>query len=215
MLLALAHFSGGYAAPMKLPWRTPPDPREPFNREALPHLESVYRYALRLSGGHVDAAEDIAQETMLQAYRGWHTYRPGTNCLAWLFTICRNCFLRGEERRGRRPEVPVSDLDADVEALASTAVFAEVRAGVDPEREFFDNRLDEGVEAALDALPALFREAVLLSDLEGLTYAEIANVLSVPPGTVKSRLFRGRRLLQEALYEYALENGYVRPRSRA
>jgi RNA polymerase sigma-70 factor, ECF subfamily len=202
---------------MKLPWRsapTPADRRDSFAREALPHLETIYRYALRLAAGNVDAAEDVAQDTFVQAFRGWHTYRPGTNCLAWLFTICRNCFLRGEERRGRRQEVPASDLDADVESLAATAVFAEVRAAVDPEREFFDSRLDEGVQAALDALPMPFREAVVLSDLEGLNYAEMATVLNVPVGTVKSRLFRGRRLLQEALYEYALENGYVRPGGR-
>jgi RNA polymerase sigma-70 factor (ECF subfamily) len=202
---------------MKLPWRSPPpsaDRRDGFTREALPHLDTVYRYALRLAAGNVDAAEDVVQETFLQAFRGWHTYRPGTNCLAWLFTICRNAFLRGEERRGRRPEVPASDLDADVESLAATAVLAEVRAAADPEREFFDSRLDEGVQRALDALAMPFREAVVLSDLEGLNYQEMATVLNVPVGTVKSRLFRGRRLLQEALYEYALENGYVRPGSR-
>ncbi len=204
----------------KLPWRRREgsgdaggaDPRAAFAREALPHLDAVYRFSLRLTAGRQQDAEDLTQDTFLQAHRGWHTYRPGTNCLSWLFTICRNRFLRGEERRGRRPETTEADAGADVEALAATAVFAEVRSGTDPEREFFDSRLDAEVERALDRIPTPFREAVVLSDLEDLTYAEISEVLGLPIGTVKSRLFRGRRLLQQALYEFALENGYVRPR---
>lgn len=183
---------------------------EAFAREALPHLDAVYRFSLRLCAGRTADAEDLTQETFLRAHRSWHTYRPGTNCRSWLFTICRNGFLRGEERRGRFQEVEATD--AEVESLAATAVFAEVRGAVNPEREFFDSRLDEEVQHALDGVPLPFREAVVLSDLEGLTYAEISEVLELPVGTVKSRLFRGRRLLQQALYEYALENGYARPR---
>lgn len=202
----------------KLPWRrrqqeqSDADPRAGFSREALPHLDAVYRFALRLTAGRQQDAEDLTQETFLQAHRGWHTYRPGTNCLSWLFTICRNRFLRGEEQRGRRPEITEADAGADVEALAATVVFAEVHNAIDPEREFFDSRLDAEVERALDRIPTPFREAVVLSDLEDLTYAEMSEVLELPVGTVKSRLFRGRRLLQQALYEFALENGYVRPR---
>jgi RNA polymerase sigma-70 factor (ECF subfamily) len=184
-----------------------------FTEEALPHLESVYRFALRLSAGREAEAEDLVQDTFLRAYRSWSTFRPGSNARAWLLTICRNVFLRGEERRGRRPEVPESQIDADVEALAATAAFSEVEAA-DPERAFFDSFVDEEVMRAVDALPAPFREAVVLSDLEGLSYPEVAEVLELPVGTVKSRLFRGRRLLQQALYGYALEMGYVRPKER-
>ncbi len=184
-----------------------------FSEEALPHLDAVYRFALRLTRGREEAAEDLVQETFLQAYRTWHTYTRGTNARAWLFTICRNAFLRGEERRGRRPEVVASDLDADVEALAATAVFSEVESA-DPERAIFDSFVDEEVVRAVDNLPEPFREAVVLSDLEGLSYPELSEVLAIPVGTVKSRLFRGRRLLQQALYEYALEMGYVRPERR-
>ncbi len=188
--------------------------KEGFVEEALPHLEAVYRFALRLSQGREDEAQDLVQDTFLRAHRGWEGFRRGTNARAWLFTICRNRFLRSEEQRGRRAEVLESETDADVESLAATAVFSEVRANVDPERDFFDSFLDREVLDALDALPAPFREAVVLSDLEGLSYPEIAEVLELPTGTVKSRLFRGRRLLQQALYRYALENGYIRPKDR-
>jgi RNA polymerase sigma-70 factor (ECF subfamily) len=188
--------------------------KEGFVEEALPHLEAVYRFALRLSQGREDEAQDLVQDTFLRAHRGWEGFRRGTNARAWLFTICRNRFLRSEEQRGRRAEVLESETDADVESLAATAVFSEVRANVDPERDFFDSFVDREVLDALDALPAPFREAVVLSDLEGLSYPEIAEVLGLPTGTVKSRLFRGRRLLQQALYRYALENGYITPKDR-
>jgi RNA polymerase sigma-70 factor, ECF subfamily len=203
---------------MRLSWTQRPKPDEPprsgtFADEALPHMESVYRYALRLARGRADQADDLVQDTFLQAFRAWDTFSPGTNCRAWLFTICRNGFLRGEERRGRRPEVTGSDIDADVEAMAATAVFSEV-AAADPEQEFFASFVDEQVVAAVDALPDPFQEIVVLSDIEGLSYPELAEVLGVPTGTVKSRLFRGRRMLQQSLYEYALEMGYVRPKER-
>jgi RNA polymerase sigma-70 factor, ECF subfamily len=203
---------------MRLSWTQRPKPDGPprstaFADEALPHMESVYRYALRLARGRADQADDLVQDTFLQAFRAWDTFSPGTNCRAWLFTICRNGFLRGEERRGRRPEVTGSDIDADVEAMAATAVFSEV-AAADPEQEFFASFVDEQVVAAVDALPDPFQEIVVLSDIEGLSYPELAEVLGVPTGTVKSRLFRGRRMLQQSLYEYALEMGYVRPKER-
>jgi RNA polymerase sigma-70 factor, ECF subfamily len=150
----------------------------------------------------------------MQAYRSWHTYQRGTNCRAWLFTICRNRFLRSREQHDRRGEIPASEIDADVEALAVTAVFSEVKAA-DPEAEFFGSFVDEEVIRAVDALPEPFREVLVLSDLEGLSYPELAELLEVPVGTVKSRLFRGRRLLQQSLYEYALERGYVKPKERA
>lgn len=188
--------------------------KQGFAEDVLPHLEAVYRFALRLSQGREDEAQDLVQDTFLRAHRGWEGFRRGTNLRAWLFTICRNRFLRKEEQRGRRPEVLASETDADVESLAATAVFSEVRANTDPETAFFDSFLDREVLAALDTLPRPFREAVVLSDLEGLSYPEIAEVLDLPTGTVKSRLFRGRRILQQALYQYALEHGYIRPKGR-
>ena len=186
-----------------------------FTEEAIPHLEAVFRFALRLTQGRTAEAEDLVQDTFLQAYRAWDTFTQGTNARAWLFTIARNRFLRGEERRGRRPELTEAELDAGVESLAMSAVFGEIQTSTNPERAFFDSFVDEEVTRAIDALPAAFREVVVLSDVEGMSYPEMAEVLDVPVGTVKSRLFRGRRLLQQALYQYALEMGYVKPKERS
>lgn len=180
-----------------------------FAEEAVPCMDSVYRFALRLVGGRSEEAEDLMQETFLRAYRSWDTYRPGTNCRSWLFTICRHAFLRDTETRARRPDAQAAELSPQAESYASVIYFDEVRAA-DPERRFFDSFVDSDVMAALDRLPVEFREAVVLADLEGLPYDEIAAVLQVPKGTVKSRIFRGRRLLQQELYEYALYMGYVR-----
>jgi RNA polymerase sigma-70 factor (ECF subfamily) len=183
-----------------------------FVEEALPHMEAVHRFALRLAAGDDDEAGDLVQETFLRAYRAWEGFQPGTNARAWLFTICRNVFLRSRERRGRAVEIPV-DADPEVEALAATAGVWEAM-NADPERAFFDSFVDADVLREIDRLPEPYREAVVLVDLEGFSYDEAREMLSLPVGTVKSRLYRGRRLLQQALYAYALEMGYVRPEKR-
>jgi len=180
-----------------------------FAEEALPCLDSVYRFALRLTSGRTEAAEDLVQETFLRAYRSWDTYRAGSNCRSWLFTICRHAFLRDAEVTERRPDAQAAELSPAAENLASVRYFDEIRAA-DPERQFYDSFIDEEVMGALDRLPDEFREAVLLADIEELPYDEIAEILSVPKGTVKSRVFRGRRLLQKELYEYALYMGYIK-----
>ena len=187
--------------------------KQGFVEEALPHLEAVHRFALRLAAGDEDEAGDLVQETFLRAYRAWEGFARGTNARAWLFTICRNVFLRTRERRARVVEVS-PDAEPAVEALAVTAGVWEAM-NADPERAFFDSFVDADVLREVDALPPPFREAVVLVDLEGFSYAEACELLGVPPGTLKSRLFRGRRLLQQALYQYALEMGYVKPEKRA
>jgi RNA polymerase sigma-70 factor (ECF subfamily) len=184
-----------------------------FAEEALPWLDAVYRFSLRLTGGRKDEAQDLTQETFLRAYRHWETYTPGTSVRSWLFTICRNAFLRSEERRGRRRESVETDLDFNLEAVASVNALDEIRQQ-DPEQQFFDSFIDEEVMAAVERLPHEFREAVVLSDIEGLSYQEIADVLGVPLGTVKSRLYRGRRLLAQSLQQYALDMGYIRGAAR-
>lgn len=180
-----------------------------FAEEALPWLDAVFRFGLRLTGGDQAAAEDLTQETFLRAYRHWSTYTPGTSCRSWLFTICRNAFLRGRERESRRGEVLESEMDHAVEALASARVLSELQSD-DPEQTFFKSFLDAEVEAAVANLPPEFHDALVMSDIEGLSYNEIAQVLDIPVGTVKSRLYRGRRLLAQALREYATEMGYIR-----
>jgi RNA polymerase sigma-70 factor (ECF subfamily) len=175
-----------------------------FEREALPHLDVLYRVALRLAGDP-SAAEDLVQDTMLRAFRGWSGYRPGTNARAWLLTILRNTFINEYRRRRREP------VAMDIEAAEPHAIYRDV-ADADPEGEFFARIVDTRILEAVDRLPTPFREVVVLSDMEGLGYAEIAESLGIPVGTVKSRLFRGRRQLQRELYDHAVAMGYIRPR---
>lgn len=175
--------------------------QEQFELEALPHLDAVYRFALRLTGSPADA-EDLVQETFLRAFRSWDHYTPGTAAKSWLFTICRNAFLRQRQQDTRRTQV------MQEAGPSETPLFMPAYQD-DPEGSFFNGLVDETILEHIDKIPEEFREVVLLSDLEGLSYAEVANVLSVPLGTVKSRLFRGRKLLQKVLYDYAREAGIV------
>ena len=180
-----------------------------FAEEAMPWLDAVYRFSLRLTGGNVAEAEDLTQDTFVRAYRHWHTFQRGTSARSWLFTIARNAFLRSRERQARAPELTESELEYDVGSINAGTVFSEL--GVpDPERQFFDSFLDAEITRAIESLPRDFREVVVLSDVEGLNYAEIADVIGAPIGTVKSRLFRGRRQLERKLYDYAVDMGYIR-----
>ena len=176
--------------------------RESFEREALVHLDVLYRVALRLTGNPSDA-DDLVQETMLKAYRAWEQFEPGTNAKGWLLTILRHAFINEYRRRRRRPET------VDIDAVEPFAVFPDVQEE-DPQGAFFDRIVDDEVLRAIDQLPEAFRETLVLSDVEGLNYQEIAKMLDVPVGTVKSRLFRARHLLQRQLYRYAVEMGYIK-----
>ncbi len=180
-----------------------------FHEEALPHMDAVFRFALRLSGSR-DQAEDLVQETFLRAFRSWDKYTPGTRCKSWLFTICRNVFLRQRERGRRHDEIVSANVDrtsGPLDVINPVWVRAEK---TDPEGEFFEAIVDEAVLQHIQDLPEDYRTTVVLSDLEGLTYQEIAELTEVPVGTVKSRLFRGRRILQSALYDYAVSMGYIK-----
>lgn len=174
---------------------------ERFRDEALPHLPAVARYALSLTRDEADA-DDLVQETFLRAYKAWDQFIPGTECRAWLFAICRNTYLRV---RTREQKVQPYE-DAELEALGAAAVHASAsHEGMGDVWSSLD--VIPAVHRAIDELPEPFREAVVLVDLEEQTYAEAAGVLGVPVGTVRSRLFRGRRLLQEQLIEYARDAG--------
>lgn len=183
--------------------------RGTFELEALPHLDAVYRFALRLSGA-ADAAEDLVQETFLRAFRSWDQYTLGTSAKSWLFTICRNVFLRQRERSKRHDEILTEKATQATGGQVSreNPVFAASR-DEDPEGDFFKGIVDERILQAIDALQDEYRMAVILSDVEGLSYQEVSEILEVPVGTVKSRLFRGRRQLQKVLYDYAVEEGYL------
>lgn len=193
---------------------TAPSQRADFEAEALPHMDAVYRFALRLAGS-ADAANDLVQETFLRAYRSWDQYTLGTSCKSWLFTICRNVFLRQRERAKRHDEILTTKAVDDPGSVSrENPVFAASK-DVDPEGSFFGQIIDAKVLEAVEDLQEEYRVALVLSDIEGLTYQEIAEALDVPVGTVKSRLFRGRRQLQEKLYDYAVEMGYVSGVGRA
>ncbi|GAC1515701.1 MAG: RNA polymerase sigma factor SigR [Gemmatimonadaceae bacterium] len=174
-----------------------------FQTEALRWLPEVTRFALSLTRDEPDA-EDLVQETFLQAYRSWHLYTLGTECRGWLFTICRNLFLRLRHRAQRQ----LSCDDAELEALAAAAVHA--AAERDGYGDIFVRAdLSDAVDRALADLPAGYREAVLLVDVQDQSYDTASRVLGVPVGTVRSRLFRGRRLLQQALINHARDAGIV------
>lgn len=190
-----------------------PETKASFQDEALPHLDAVYRFALRLSGSP-DRAEDLVQETFLRGFKSWDQYTPGTACKSWLFTICRNVYLRQRERGQRHDEIVAENVTREATSKVDplNPLWATVERD-DPEGEFFQALVDEEVLEAIDELPEEYRTAVVLSDLEGLPYNEIAELMSVPVGTVKSRLFRGRRQLQKVLYDYAIEMGYLQAKT--
>ena len=179
-----------------------------FHEEALPHMDAVFRFALRLAGTR-DLAEDLVQETFLRAFRSWDQYTPGTQCKSWLFTICRNVFLRHAERSQRHDEIVAENVDRSAPAFEVVNPLWAKAVEADPEGDFFKSIVDEEVLRHLQDLPEDYRTAVVLSDLEGFTYQEIAEMMEVPVGTVKSRLFRGRRVLQRVLYDYAVSMGYI------
>jgi RNA polymerase sigma-70 factor (ECF subfamily) len=185
-----------------------PGPAADFHEEALPHMDAVFRFGLRLSGSR-DQAEDLVQETFLRAFRSWEKYTPGTQCKSWLFTICRNVFLRQRERGQRHDEIVSENVDRSSGPFEVVNPVWVKAVKADPEGDFFDSIVDEVVLGHIQDLPEDYKTAVILSDLEGLSYQEIADMMDVPVGTVKSRLFRGRRILQKVLYDYAVSEGYV------
>jgi RNA polymerase sigma-70 factor (ECF subfamily) len=180
---------------------------EEFRAEALRWLPSVSRYARLLTRNKSDA-DDLAQETFLRAYLSWTTFRPGSDCRKWLFTICRHLFLRAQQRDSRI--VGVDDPEADIEGTAELFWEAEASGLTD-----LFNRIDLGpaIERGLHAIQPEYREAVILVDVEDCSYADAAAAIGVPVGTIRSRLFRGRRLLQQTLMEHARDIGLGTPAS--
>jgi RNA polymerase sigma-70 factor (ECF subfamily) len=185
------------------PRMTRAERREQFEREALVHLDAMYSFALKLTRAR-DEAEDIVSDTILRAFDRWEQYQLGTNIRAWLFTILYHTFVS----RKRRIDAREVQLPEDPDGWSAFEVVGET----DPEGQFYDSFIDEEVTSAIDELPEDYRTAVVLSDVQGLRYAEIAEILGIPEGTVKSRLFRGRRILQKKLVDYAVEMGYVKAR---
>ena len=184
-------------------WKPGGGETEEFERVALVHLDALYHVALRLTRNRAEA-EDVVQEAFLRAFRSFHRFNPGTNCRAWLFTILRNVFLNRVRTQGR--EV----LEGEMGGLDQAEMMADAQVETNPEERLIQTVLHGDVDRALTALPLPFREVVMLVDIEGLTYREVAEIIGCPIGTVMSRLSRGRALLRRALLRFAREHGYVK-----
>ena len=179
-----------------------------FAEQAMEFMPSLYTAALRMTRNPADA-EDLVQETYLKAYRGFEGFQEGTNLKAWLYRILTNTFINSYRAKKRRPAE--SDLE-DVEELYlyhRLGGLEAVAAGRSAEDQVLEQVTDAEVKEALESLPEQFRIAVLLGDVEGFTYKEIAEILDIPIGTVMSRLHRGRKALQKRLYDFGHDRGLV------
>jgi RNA polymerase sigma-70 factor (ECF subfamily) len=175
-----------------------------FQREALPHMSALYYFALRMIG-NADDAHDLVQDTFVKAWRFFEKFEQGTNCKAWLFRILKNTYINRYRKESREPDtVDFEEVQEFYHSIRSPD-----SESTDLEQRLFANLLDDEVTAALAALPEDFRTVVILCDLEEFTYEEIADFVDAPIGTVRSRLHRGRKLLQQALLAYARERGFA------
>ena len=176
-----------------------------FEAEALPHMDVLYNFALRTTGNQ-DDAHDLLQETYLKAYRFWDKYEKGTNIRAWLFRIMKNSYINRYRKETKEPDKVDYE---DIENFYNT-IRAESTDPNDLQKQLYGNLLGDEVTKALQELPDDFRTVVILCDIEGLTYEEIAEFVECPIGTVRSRLHRGRKLLQAQLFEYAKQQGMIK-----
>ncbi len=174
-----------------------------FQNEAVVHLHSLYNYALHMTM-NPDDAEDLVQETYLKAYRFFNSFERGTNCKAWLFKILKNNYINRFRKNSKEPSKVDYDLIKDFyHSIKDTR-----RDSSEADTDYFHSLLHEEVYQALHSLPEEFREVIQLCDIEGFTYEEIANMVDSPIGTVRSRLYRGRKLLRVQLEEYAKKYGF-------
>jgi RNA polymerase sigma-70 factor (ECF subfamily) len=175
-----------------------------FVEDTEPFMDSLYSTALRLTGNRADA-EDLVQETYLRAYRSYESFETGTNLRAWLFRILTNAHINRYRARQRRPE------ETELEDIEDLYLYRRIRPenhqGQSAEDQLMDYFSEAEVVKAVEALPDAYRMAVLLADVEGFSYKEIAEILDIPVGTVMSRLHRGRKSLQKELYEFAASRG--------
>jgi RNA polymerase sigma-70 factor (ECF subfamily) len=178
-----------------------------FDSQVMPYLDSLYNTAYRMTRSAEDA-EDLVQETYFKAYKYYDKFEEGTNLKAWLFKILKNTFINNYRKRKLEPRsVDFAEIEDSFERIVRRD---NNEQAADPESEFFTGVLDDDVKKALDSLPYDYRMVVILADLEDFSYKEIADILDCPVGTVMSRLYRGRKLLEKALLKYARLHGYIR-----
>jgi RNA polymerase sigma-70 factor (ECF subfamily) len=183
--------------------------RSEFERQALVHIDALYGAAYRLTRNPRDA-EDLVQDALLRAYRFWDSFQQDSNCKAWLLRIVTNTFINEYQRKKRSREV-LEAATAEQDATDGVLVQASAHDKVAPDQALLSASVSDDVQRALEQLPDDFRTAVILCDMQGLSYKEIAEIMETPVGTVMSRLFRGRKLLAAALKEFAVAEGYVKP----
>ena len=175
-----------------------------FEKEAVPHMNSVYNFALRMTGD-ADDADDLVQETFLKAFRFFDKFERGTNCKAWLFRILKNSFINDYRKQTKEPDkVDYEDVQNFYETIKSDEINSSHY-----EHDAFTNLLDDEISKAIAELPEDFRTVIILNDIEGFSYEEIADFVDIPVGTVRSRLHRARKMLYSQLYDYAKEKGFL------
>jgi RNA polymerase sigma-70 factor (ECF subfamily) len=186
-----------------------PEARARLEQEALAQIDALYRTALRMTRSPADA-EDLVQETYLRAFRSLHQFSEGTNLRAWLFRILTNTYINDYRKRQRRPTNTSLD-DIEEFYLYDHLVDSGVQPGEErPEDIVLERLTTDNVSTAIDALPEEFRQVVVLADVEGFAYREIADIVGIPVGTVMSRLFRARRRLRVQLHDLAVESGFIK-----
>jgi RNA polymerase sigma-70 factor (ECF subfamily) len=177
---------------------------EEFEKEAIPHMDALYNFALKMTGDE-DDADDLVQETYLKAFRFFDKFEKGTNCKAWLFRIMKNSYINDYRKQVKEPnKVDYEDVQNFYENIKSDEVESKHY-----EQDVFSNLLDDEISKAITELPEDFRTVIILSDIEGFTYDEIADFVDIPVGTVRSRLHRARKMLYSQLYDYAKEKGFI------
>lgn len=176
-----------------------------FEKEAIPHMDALYNFALRMTGDG-DDANDLVQDTYLKAFRFFDKFERGTNSKAWLFRILKNTFINNYRKKSKEPDKvdyeEVENFYENVKPFSSDSSHLE--------KEIYDNLLDDEISNAIASLPDDFKTVIILSDIEGFTYDEIADFVDCPVGTVRSRLHRARKMLFAKLYKYANDKGYVK-----
>lgn len=183
-----------------------------FEETAMDHTDALYRTALRMTKNTKDA-EDLVQETLLKAYRFFDRFEKGTNIRAWLFKIMMNIFINDYRQKSKKP-TSMSYEDVDDNYLYHQLKFQKTEDG-DPEGSLFSRIFDDDVKRAIEELPDDFRIVVVLAFLEEFSYQEIAEIAGLQLGTVKSRLHRGRKLLQKSLWDYAVRNGFLKTKNKS